>query len=125
MKIAITAKEPNMESEVDQRFGRCKYLLRIDPETLEYETINNENALSAGGAGISTAQMIAGKGVSVVLTGNCGPNAYRVLTDAGVKIITGVKGKVSEAVEKYNSGGYSFIEKPSVGEHFGKGLSTN
>ena len=125
MKIAITAKEPNMESEVDQRFGRCKYLLGVDTETLKYEAIDNENALSAGGAGISTARMIAGKGVSAVLTGNCGPNAYKVLNDAGIKIITGVTGKVSEAIEKYNSGGFSVTEEPSVGEHFGKGLKTN
>ena len=121
MKIAVSASQPNMDAEIDQRFGRCSYFLVVDPETLEYETIDNNSASSASGAGISTAQMIVNKGVTTVLTGNCGPNAYKVLADAGIKIITGVEGKIAKAIEEYRNGGYLATEKPSVGEHFGKG----
>ena len=121
MKIAITASQPNMDAEVDQRFGRCSYFLVVDPETLEYETIENNSASSASGAGISTAQMVVNKDITTIITGNCGPNAYKVLADAGVKVITGVEGKIAKAIENYNSGNYLTTEKPSVGEHFGKG----
>ena len=120
MKIAVTASQPNMEAEVDQRFGRCSYFLVVDPQTLEYETVENNSASSAGGAGISTAQMIVSKGISTVLTGNCGPNAYKVLSGAGINIITGVNGKIAKAIEKYNNGSYSATKQPSVSEHFGK-----
>jgi len=121
MKIAITASQPNMDAEVDQRFGRCSYFLVVDPETLEYETIENNSASSASGAGISTAQMVVNKDITTIITGNCGPNAYKVLADAGVKVITGVEGKIAKAIENYNSGNYLATEQPSVGEHFGKG----
>ena len=45
--------------------------------------LDNGAALSSGGAGIATAQMIVDKGAQAVITGNVGPNAMRVLTSGG------------------------------------------
>jgi len=42
MKIAITATGPDLDSIVDPRFGRCAYFLIIDPETMEYESIETQ-----------------------------------------------------------------------------------
>lgn len=75
MKIAISATGPSLDAEVDPRFGRCQYFLIIDPDTMEFEAIDNTNKMASGGAGIASAQAVAQKGVQVVLTGNCGPNA--------------------------------------------------
>jgi predicted Fe-Mo cluster-binding NifX family protein len=87
MKIAVSATAPGLDAEVDPRFGRCQYFIIVDPQSMEFESVDNSNALASGGAGISTAQMIASKGVEVVLTGNCGPNAYRTLSAAGIQVI--------------------------------------
>ncbi len=121
MKIAITATSPNLESNIDPRFGRCQYFIFVDPETLQFEAIENTGALAGEGAGIATAQTIAGKGVEAVLTGNCGPNAHQVLTAAGIKVITGVSGKVQDAIKDYKSGKYQANSQPNVTEHFGMG----
>ena len=69
MKIAISATGKNLDAEVDPRFGRCQYFIIIDPETMQFEALENSSAMASGGAGISAAQMIAGKGVEAVLTG--------------------------------------------------------
>ncbi|MDI6814659.1 MAG: NifB/NifX family molybdenum-iron cluster-binding protein [Dehalococcoidales bacterium] len=90
MRIAVSATGPSLVAEVDPRFGRCQYFVIVDPDTMEFETLSNPNVMAAGGAGISTAQMIAGKGVQVVLTRNCGPNAYQALSQAGIQVITGL-----------------------------------
>ena len=45
--------------------------------------------------------MIVEKGVGAVLTGHCGPNAHGVLSSAKIKIITGVSGKVKDAIAEY------------------------
>jgi len=82
MKICISAAAPNLESEVDPRFGRCQHFIIADPETMQFEVLDNSSAMAAGGAGISAAQMVAGQEVKAVLTGNCGPNAYGVLSAA-------------------------------------------
>ena len=104
MKILITSTAPNLDAEIDPRFGRCRYFIIVDPDTMEFESLENSSAMAGGGAGISAAQDITGKGVEVVLTGNYGPNAYQVLSGAGIKIITGVTGKVKDAVENFKSG---------------------
>ena len=121
MKIAITATGSTMDANVDPRFGRCQYCTIVDPETLAFEALENSNAASAGGAGIATGQMIAATGVTAVLTGNCGPNAYQVLSAAGIKVITGVSGKIMDAVAKYKAGAFTEAQQANVTDHFGMG----
>ncbi|MFC1956810.1 NifB/NifX family molybdenum-iron cluster-binding protein [Chloroflexota bacterium] len=122
MKIAVTAEGPTLDSKVDSRFGRCQYFIVADPETLEFEAIENSSAMG-GGAGISASQIIAGKQVDVVLTGNCGPNAYRALSAAGIKVVTEVSGDVREAIQGYKLGKLKVSAQPNVAAHFGIGTS--
>ena len=121
MKIAISATGSTLDAEVDPRFGRCQCFVIANPETIEFEAIDNSSAMAAGGAGISAAQMIVDKGVDAVLTGNCGPNAYQVLSAAGIKVISGVAGKVRDATEGYKSGKFQASSQPNVPGHFGMG----
>ncbi len=121
MKIAVSAIAPGLDAEVDPRFGRCQYFIIVDPETMQFESVENSSAMASGGAGISAAQMIIGKGVEAVLTGNCGPNAYQVLSPAGVKVITGVSGKVRDAAQSYKSGNLEGSTQPNVPGHLGMG----
>lgn len=119
MRIAISATGTNLDAEVDPRFGRCQYFIIADVETNKFEGIDNTSATSAGGAGISAAQMIVEKGVEAVLTGNCGPNAHQVLSSAGIKIVTGVSGKIKDVIEEYKLGTYSAAQQPNVADHYG------
>ena len=121
MKIAISSTGPTLDAEVDPRFGRCQYFIIADPETMEFEVIDNSSAMSSGGAGISAAQMIADKGVKAVLTGNCGPNAYQVLSSAGIQVITGVSGKAKDVIESYRAGKLQASPQANVPGHFGMG----
>jgi len=121
MKIAISAQGTDLSAQVDPRFGRCQYFIIIDPDTMDFEAVNNSGAMAGGGAGVSTAQTTAGKGVDAILTGNCGPNAFHGLSAAGIKIMTGVSGKVQGAVRDYKAGSYQASSQPSVSSHFGMG----
>ena len=121
MKIAVSATGPGLDAQIDPRFGRCQYFVIVDPDTMEFESITNTGASSGGGAGIAAAQQIAGKGVEAILTGNCGPNAYQVLSPAGIKVITGVSGVVRDAVQEYKSGNLQATSQPNVSGHFGMG----
>ncbi len=121
MKFAISSSGQNLEADIDPRFGRCQYFIIADTDTDEFEAIDNASASAAGGAGISAAQMVADKGVEAVLTGNCGPNAYQVLDSSGVKVITGVSGKVKDAIAEYKLGTYSTAQQSNVPDHYGMG----
>ena len=119
MKICITAEADNLDAQVDMRFGRCQYFIFVDPKTQEFEAVQNPNIASMGGAGVQSGQLVAGKNVKAVLTGNVGPNAFQTLQASGVEIITGVSGKVKDVVEKYNKGELKPTQGPSVGSKFG------
>ncbi len=121
MKIAITSAGPTLDDSVEARFGRCAYFLIIDPDTLDFEAIENPNIALGGGAGIQSAQLMANKNVEVVLTGNCGPNAFQTFGAAGIQVITGVTGQVRQAVQAYKSGAVTNAAGPNVQSHFGMG----
>lgn len=104
VKIAVSSSGPKLEDEVEARFGRCPYFLIVDPPTMVFEALPNPNVSLGGGAGPQSARMMSEKGVSVVLTGNCGPNALQTFGAAGIQVITGVRGKVRDAVERFQSG---------------------
>jgi predicted Fe-Mo cluster-binding NifX family protein len=124
MKMCVTAVSDNLDAQVDQRFGRCQYFLFVDSETMKTEAISNESSYAAHGAGIQAAQTVANSGVKVVITGNVGPNAFRVLSAAGIKIVTGASGSIiRDAIEKYKKGQLQEVSGPTSGGHLGMGRS--
>ncbi len=114
MKIAVSAAGPSIEDLVDPRFGRCSLFLIIDTDSLEFEVIENSSKNLSGGAGIEAAQRVANQGVTHVLTGRCGPNAEKVLSAAGIRIVDGCEGTVREAVERLRSGSVPGAQRPPV-----------
>ena len=122
MKICVSAVANSLDAQLDPRFGRCPYFVIVDLESMQFEAIPNNASGAMGGAGIQAAQTIAGKGVTVLITGNVGPNAFQALSTAGIKIVTGAFGTVRESVEKFKRGELREIGAPTVGGHFGMGM---
>jgi predicted Fe-Mo cluster-binding NifX family protein len=119
MKIAISVKGTDLNSEVDPRFGRAQNFLLVDSDSGEFTvTDNRQNLDASGGAGIQSAKTVARLGAQVLLTGHCGPNAFRALKEAGVKVVTDVDGTVHDAVEKFQKGEYTFTESADVEGHW-------
>jgi len=119
MKVAVTSTGPTLDDNVEARFGRCAYFLIIDTDTMQYEAVENPNVVLGGGAGIQSARLMSEKGVTAVLTGNCGPNAFAVFGQAGIQVVVGVSGTVRNAVEQFKAGAFSFASGPNVAGHFG------
>jgi predicted Fe-Mo cluster-binding NifX family protein len=89
--IAVSAKGPDLDSDLDPHFGRAPYFLFVDPSTGELEAVVNAQSGAAHGAGIQSAQLVAARRPAALLTGQVGPNAARVLEAAGIRVI-GVDG---------------------------------
>ncbi len=121
MKIAVTSTGPTLDNDVEARFGRCAYFLIIDTNTMQFEAIENPNIALGGGAGIQSAQLMSEKGVTTVLTGNCGPNAFNVFGQAGIQVIVGISGNIRNAVEQFKAGNFASADGPNVQSHFGIG----
>lgn len=105
MRICISSTGKNLTDAVDPRFGRCRFFLIVDKEGNLEKTISNTSAGAMRGAGISAAQLVINEKVDAVITGNVGPNAFMILSQAGIKIYPSVFGKTAkEALESFNKG---------------------
>jgi len=122
MKIAVSSDGPGMDSRVDLRFGRCTYFVIVEVENNEIkgsESIENTGKDQVGGAGITAAQAVAGKGVKAVITGNLGPRAFTVFEQMGIEVYQG-SGIVKEAVKKYTKGELKKVSIPAGPMDFGR-----
>ena len=119
MRIAITSQGEDLNSEVDSRFGRASKFLLVDTKSMAFEVIENLQSRDLPqGAGIQAAQNIIQHNPDAVLTGYCGPKAFKVLQAAGVKVVVGVRGKIEDAVQAYLEGRYQPAKQPNVEGHW-------
>jgi predicted Fe-Mo cluster-binding NifX family protein len=119
MKIAVTSTGTDLDSQVDPRFGRAAYILIVDSETLDCEVLDNkENVNALKGAGIQAAGMLSDKGAEVLLTGFCGPNAFKVLKAAKIGVANDAEGSARDAVKAYLDGKLPLSNEANVEGHW-------
>lgn len=119
MKVAITSTGKDLDAQVDPRFGRAAYIIVVDTDTLDFEVIDNsENKNAFKGAGITAASTICEKGAQVLMTGFCGPNAFKTLNSAGVKVANDATGTIRSTVEDYNAGKVTFADSANTEGHW-------
>jgi len=115
MKIAVTSVGTNFDSEVDPRFGRAAYIIIVDSDTFTFEAMDNqENVNALKGAGIEAAKAVSEKGVEVLLTGFCGPNAFKAMNAAKIGVANNASGSVREAVQAYLDGKLPLSDEANV-----------
>ncbi len=104
--IAISSTGDTLDSEVDPNFGKAKWFILVNTETMEFEAIEGVGDNLTSGAGKAAAELIVNTGVKGVLTGEMGGNSASILSAAGIYVFTGVSGTVSYAIEQYKLGKY-------------------
>ncbi|MBD3390848.1 MAG: dinitrogenase iron-molybdenum cofactor biosynthesis protein [Chitinivibrionales bacterium] len=125
MNVAVTSKGNTIDSEVDPRFGRCRWFCIVNTDDMTFQAVQNANASVGGGAGVQSGQLMATHDVACVLTGNCGPNAFSTLEAADIQVITGVSGTVREAVEQFKAQSLTPSSKANVARHYGTASKDN
>ena len=119
MKIAITTQGQGLSSQLDPRFGRTKWFILIDTVRNQLKTHDNTVNLNASsGAGIQTAQNIADLEAEVVITGNMGPNAFKTLNAAEVKVFLSKAATAQDALELFKEGKLQEVTAPNVEGHW-------
>jgi predicted Fe-Mo cluster-binding NifX family protein len=119
MKIAVTSQGKELDSQVDPRFGRAAYILVVDSENYEFQVLdNNENINAMKGAGIQAASNVVNNGAKVLLTGHCGPNAFKALQAGKVAVANDATGTVREAVKAYLDGKLPHADGANVEGHW-------
>jgi len=121
MRIVISSTGANLDAAVSPIFGRCPTYLFVDSQTMQFEAVSNPAISAAGGAGIQAAQFVVAQGAEALISGNLGPNAFRVLEAGGVSLYSIAGGTVREAVEAFQAGQLSPAGGATVVAHTGTG----
>lgn len=115
MKVAVSAKGKSLDSHVDDRFGRCSFFVVVNPESMEFDAIENPGLKERDAAGVQASRILMGKGVDTVVVKNIGHNALVTLDGAGIKVYVGAAGTVLNAIEGLKKGKLTPVEQPTVG----------
>jgi len=99
MKIAIASSGKDENAQVSPVSGRAEFYLLFEDKKL-IETISNPFQHGGGGAGIGVAQMLANKGVELIISGKFGPNMTTFLDEKGIKYKIVQDKTVKEALEE-------------------------
>ena len=121
MKIAVSSTGKTLESEIDPRFGRCRYFLIVEIENKKVKNVKAiENTAKAqmGGVGITAAEIVANEKVNAVITTNLGPRAFSVFGQFGIKIYRG-QGKIKNAVQDFINGKLKELTDATGPQHVG------
>jgi predicted Fe-Mo cluster-binding NifX family protein len=87
MKVAITSTGNNLESKLDQRFGRCSFFIIYDSETKGMEFIPNPNKNAEEGAGPASVQLVALRNVKKIISGEFGIKIKSLLDSLKIQMI--------------------------------------
>ena len=119
MRVAVTSEGAGLEALVDPRFGRCRYFVIVDTGTQEVETVENVATSEGSGAGVRAVRLLAKHDADAIVTGRCGPNAFRALKASQIAVYTTAAGSVGECVQRLVADKLSRSEAPSAESHSG------
>lgn len=102
MKIAL----PSRGNQIDDHFGHCEYFTVFTVDTDKKEIIDSQDVPSPAGCGCKSniAATLSDMGVKVMLAGNMGEGAVRVLNSSGIEVLRGCSGDVKATALKWLEG---------------------
>jgi predicted Fe-Mo cluster-binding NifX family protein len=119
VKIAFSTSGENLDAPLDSRFGRASKFILYDLEKDNFEVIDNRQNLNAAqGAGIQAAEVVVRAGAGGIVTGHCGPNAYRAMRSAGIAIFSCSEPTVAAALAAFRAGTLQPMQSADVEGHW-------
>lgn len=122
MKIALTSKGEDLDSEMSSVFGRCQNFVIAeveDGEISESKPLENSAGNQSSGAGPAAAQLVGDEGVDKLISGGMGPKAFSALEQWDIEVYEGVEGTLKKNIEKLSSGKLEKVESPTGPAHKG------
>lgn len=109
--LAVCAKEPGLDSIVEERFGRAEYYVMYDEAKKLPHSIENKAKFEAGGAGGTAVRLLSENGVDIVLVPELGPKAMDAIKAFEMTVYRYTEQKtVREIIEDYKAGRLNQID---------------
>lgn len=119
MIVAIPTAGKDLDAQVDSRFGRSIGFILYDTKTGNYRhSVNNLDELALEGAGVQAGTNLIKDKIEAIITGHCGPKAFRILSGEGIQVYLGCEGTIRECLAKLQEGELQPAEGPDVEDHW-------
>ena len=103
MKVAIPASNKEIDSLVDDRFGRCPFFCLYNLETRQIEFMENSLKNGSGGVGPQVVEFLANNGINKVYAMEFGPKAKEMLDKLKIETqVVNSKQTVHEIIKLFN-----------------------
>jgi predicted Fe-Mo cluster-binding NifX family protein len=97
--IAVASDGETLEAAVSEIAGRCPFFLIVDSKGKLLEAVENPYDDARGSAGVSAANFLAEKNVTVVVAGKCGSKMKNALEAKEIAFVK-FEGIAEEAINK-------------------------
>lgn len=87
MKYAIASKGYTLADAVDNRFGRCEYIVTYEPESRAMEFLPNPFREHDEGVGPMLVDLVHSKGVEKIVSGSFGIKIKSLLDSKRIQMI--------------------------------------
>ena len=103
MKLCIPIDEDNgLKSETSLLFASAKHFIVIDPETMNYQVIDNPDPLKDADPA-KTVNQLCEHAVTHVIVGGIGRDALTELQESNIQVYTSEKDQVEEIVDAFKN----------------------
>jgi predicted Fe-Mo cluster-binding NifX family protein/S1-C subfamily serine protease len=113
-RVAVAALGQNMDAMLAPYFGSAPYFIVVDISTKQFSVVPNTNMTGSGAYGIASVQLVVNQGVTGIIAENYGPQVYQALIVQNLQLFRAEHGKVSDALEQYESYLLSQVTNPTT-----------
>ena len=103
MIVLFTAQDQYLESQKDDRFGRCPWFIKLDTVSNHWVAFPNPGVGHSSGAGVAAAQFVIDQKAEAVISGDFGPHAVDAFRAANIPMFLYSKeiSSIQQAVESF------------------------
>ena len=118
MKIAVASSGRWLESKVDAHTGRASCFIVYDTNLESYEIIDNWQCHECHHwKGVKSTNMLTEADVDVVIVQKIGPNAFRKLANAQIRVFFIEEDTVVRAIRRFREGTLSEATEANCDGH--------
>ncbi len=114
--IGIPVSNNKPSAQIDERFGRAKYIYIYNMDTNEGKFVEN-SATDAHGQGPKLIQLLASNSVEYIITQNLGGNAYEATRAAGITVFFPSGSGIQENLDAFRENRLTRMEKATKESH--------
>ncbi len=106
VKVAFASEEDSgLDSRLSFHFGRCPYYVFVEVKDGKVKNIETKkNPYSSSHIPGAVPQFIASEGANVIIAGGMGPRAMEWFIRLNIQPITGITGKIRDALNDFLAG---------------------